>query len=126
MKKLILGAALAALTVTSFAALTQDPARICVTSIPGVGYTGTLHIITSTGEPIATTRNITVGETRCLKVPRLREGTVWFAVDTASLIYRMYSVNCDHGYVYHASTSHGEAWYKWWGIANNPQCGRAG
>ena len=127
MKRLLLATALVALSASSFA-VTQNPSEICATAIPGIGYAGTLSVYSSHGGLIASTNPISLGFTRCLKVPKMLDGEAWYALDTpygpAGGTYL--GIACDYDYIYHASSSHGEAWYKMWGGLFSPKCGRAG
>ena len=124
MEKLILGAALIAASASSFAAPTQNPSIICATAIPGIGYAARLSIFVGQGILVAASGTISVGQTKCVTVPKLNEGQSWLASVKVGGV-RFYT-SCDHAYTYHSSTSHGEAWYKIWGTALNPYCGRAG
>ena len=69
-----------------------------------VGYTAKLIVIGNKGAIVASTGLISVGMTKCVKGAEF----------------------CDDSYIYHKSTSHGEAWYKMWGSIAYSSCGRAG
>ena len=119
MKKLILGAALAALTVTSFA----DPNRICAMGISGMAYDATVSIV-SNGNVVAHTGRIAVGQGGCLNVPKLSEGASWYVVDKAHGLGGQ-SVNCSPSYTYNHVTNTGTALFQMWGTIWKPHCGRA-
>ena len=125
MRKLILGAALIAASASSFAAPTQNPSEVCGTAIPGIGYFSQLHLADGSGTVIyASTDSIGLGQTKCVKVPVMKDGTVWYVYN--KVVWSLLYVPCGSAYVYHAGTTHGEAWYKMWGAAGHPGCGRAG
>ena len=125
MKKLILTTALVALSSSSFAARTQNPAEICGTAIPGIGYTSVLTVGDWLGNTFASTGHISLGQTKCVKVPKMPDETIWYVRDMPLGSIFHHTV-CADFYIYHASTSHGEAWYKMWGNIRTPYCGRAG